>query len=30
MENLIVVALVVGSVVIGLVIGARIKNRRKE
>jgi hypothetical protein len=30
MENLIVVVLVLGSVVIGLVIGARIKNRRKE
>jgi hypothetical protein len=30
METLIVVVLVLGSVVIGLVIGARIKNRRKE
>ncbi len=30
MENLIVAVLVVGSIVIGLVIGARIKNRRKE
>jgi hypothetical protein len=30
MENLIVVVLVLGSVIIGLVIGARIKNRRKE
>jgi hypothetical protein len=30
MENLIVVVLVLGSVVIGWVIGARIKNRRKE
>jgi hypothetical protein len=30
MENLIVVLLVLGSIVIGLVIGARIKNRRKE
>jgi hypothetical protein len=30
MENLIVVVLVLGSIVIGLVIGARIKNRRKE
>jgi len=30
MENLIVVMLVVGSIVIGVVIGARIKNRRKE
>ena len=30
MENLIVVVLVVGSVVIGLVIGARIKNRRRQ
>jgi hypothetical protein len=30
MENLIVVVLVVGSIVIGVVIGARIKNRRKE
>jgi hypothetical protein len=30
MENLIVVVLVLGSVLIGLVIGARIKNRRKE
>ena len=29
MENLIVVVLVLGSVLIGLVIGARIKNRRK-
>jgi hypothetical protein len=30
MENLIVVVLVLGLIVIGLVIGARIKNRRKE
>jgi hypothetical protein len=30
MENLIVVVLGLGSIVIGLVIGARIKNRRKE
>jgi hypothetical protein len=30
MENLIVVVLVFGSIIIGLVIGARIKNRRKE
>jgi hypothetical protein len=30
MENLIVVLLVLGSIVIGLVIGARIKNRRKK
>jgi hypothetical protein len=30
MENLIVVVLVLGSIVIGLAIGARIKNRRKE
>ena len=30
MKNLIVVLLVLGSIVIGLVIGARIKNRRKE
>jgi len=30
MENLIVVLLVLGSIVIGLAIGARIKNRRKE
>jgi len=30
MENLIVAVLVVGSIVIGVVIGARIKNRRKE
>jgi len=30
MENLIVVVLVLGPIVIGLVIGARIKNRRKE
>jgi hypothetical protein len=30
MENLIVVLLVLGSIVIGLVIGARIKNWRKE
>ena len=30
MENLIVVVLVLGSIVIGLVIGARIKNRRRE
>ena len=30
MENLIVVVIVLGSIVIGLVIGARIKNRRKE
>lgn len=30
MENLIVVVVVLGSIVIGLVIGARIKNRRKE
>jgi hypothetical protein len=30
MENLIVLVLVVGSIVIGWVIGARIKNRRKE
>jgi hypothetical protein len=30
MENLIVVVLVLGAVLIGLVIGARIKNRRKE
>jgi hypothetical protein len=30
MENLIVLVLVLGSIVIGLVIGARIKNRRKE
>jgi len=30
MENLIVVVLVLGSVIIGLVIGARIKNRHKE
>jgi hypothetical protein len=30
MENLIVVLLVLGSIVIGLVIGARIKNRRRE
>jgi len=30
MENLIVVVLVVGSIVIGWVIGARLKNRRKE
>jgi hypothetical protein len=30
MENLIVVVLVLGSILIGLVIGARIKNRRKE
>jgi hypothetical protein len=30
MENLIVVVLVLGSVLIGLVIGARIQNRRKE
>jgi hypothetical protein len=30
MENLIVVVLVLGSIVIGLVIGARIKNRRKK
>jgi len=30
MENLIVVVLVLGSVIIGLVVGARIKNRRKE
>jgi hypothetical protein len=30
MENIIVVVLVLGSIIIGLVIGARIKNRRKE
>lgn len=30
MESLIVVVLVLGSIVIGLVIGARIKNRRKQ
>jgi hypothetical protein len=30
MENLIVVLLVLGSIVIGLAIGARIKNRRKK
>ena len=30
MENLIVGVLVLGSIVIGLVIGSRIKNRRKE
>ena len=30
MENLIVVLLVLGSIVIGLAIGARIKNRRKD
>ena len=30
MESLIVVVLVLGSIVIGLVIGARLKNRRKE
>lgn len=30
MENLIVLVLVLGSIVIGLVIGARIKNRRRE
>jgi hypothetical protein len=30
MENLIVGVLVLGSIIIGLVIGARIKNRRKE
>jgi hypothetical protein len=30
MENLIVVVLVLGSILIGWVIGARIKNRRKE
>jgi hypothetical protein len=30
MENLVVGVLVLGSIVIGLVIGARIKNRRKE
>jgi len=30
MENLILAVLVLGSIVIGLVIGARIKNRRKE
>jgi hypothetical protein len=30
MENLIVVVLVLGSVIIGLVIGARLKNRRKQ
>ena len=30
MENLIVVVIVLGSILIGLVIGARIKNRRKE
>jgi hypothetical protein len=30
MENLIVVVLVLGSIFIGWVIGARIKNRRKE
>jgi hypothetical protein len=30
MENLIVAVLVLGSVIIGLVIGARIKNRRKD
>jgi hypothetical protein len=30
MENIIVGVLVLGSIVIGLVIGARIKNRRKE
>ncbi len=30
MENLIVVVLVLGSIVIGWVIGARIKNKRKE
>jgi hypothetical protein len=29
MENLIVVVLVLGSVLIGLVIGARLKKRRK-
>lgn len=30
MENMIVGVLVLGSIIIGLVIGARIKNRRKE
>jgi hypothetical protein len=30
MENMVVGVLVLGSIVIGLVIGARIKNRRKE
>ena len=30
MENLIVVVLGLGSIAIGWVIGARIKNRRKE
>jgi hypothetical protein len=30
MENLTVGVLVLGSILIGLVIGARIKNRRKE
>ena len=30
MENLIAVVIVLGSILIGLVIGARIKNRRKE
>jgi hypothetical protein len=30
MENIIVGVLVLGSILIGLVIGARIKNRRKE